>query len=671
MKAAPPDRPENDPLIGMTLGGCRIDGLLGRGGMGVVYRAQHQALDKRVALKLLAEHLESDPAFVKRFVREAQAAARIEHPNVVQVLNVAEENGQHFIVMQFVDGESLDRLLEKDGKLAPVMATRIARDVAAGLEALHDQGIVHRDIKPANILVGKDGGIKITDFGLARDVKVKSGQTVSGAFMGTPEFVAPEQVMGPAVDHRADLYSLGVTYYFMLAGALPFEALSPVGMATQQVKAEPIPLEGRVPDLDPRMAAIVTRLLRKDPKDRFQDAGELKGALEAILGPAAPAPAAPPPPPTRTMPMRPHRFAPPAAPAAAAPAPVAEILAGPRKRVVQGGPIVPREIERVPPPPPRPLPPEPLPLPPPPPPPPPPVTKVVKEPPPPLPAKPPPRSRSGPWGRTFVFWLGALAGGALFFAVGALGARTRSGHFWEDLPQPILHDDAGRIARWALAALALGAYVMAFVANREKIRESLQPGAVVMLPIFSGLCAYAAGLLAPLDVSEGSLLMKAARGMARSLVHPSVLVPLSAWGLLAGLVLGMAGDARRMGKLGGALLVLGSLGALHLFAFGGDPQKAMAGIKAWPAAAGGAGALLGLFLAFGGRAGRWRRLGGLVLTTGAAGLVAFKGEPSVQPFAEMLPALPSHGAAFLSAAFLLYWAGWFLHCHVEVRFGRN
>src|SRR5204862_2745394 len=279
-----------DPLIGMTLGGCKIQSLLGRGGMGTIYRAQHLALDKPVAVKVLAGHLETDAEFVERFQREARAAAKVEHPNVIQVLNVAEENSLHFIILQFIDGENLEQLQDRNGKLDLQTATRIAHAAASGLEPLHAQSIIHRDIKPANIMVAKDGSVKITDFGLARNLKASSKfTTVSGAFMGTPGFIAPEQVDGPAVDARADLYSLGVVYYMMLSNELPFNAVTALEMATQRVTLDPIPLESRVPDVDQRAADIVRRLLKKVPSERYADAGEVKAALQEILGPIAPA----------------------------------------------------------------------------------------------------------------------------------------------------------------------------------------------------------------------------------------------------------------------------------------------------------------------------------------------------------------------------------------------
>jgi serine/threonine protein kinase len=241
----------------------------------------------------------ADAEFVERFQREARAAAKVEHPNVIQVLNVAEEKEQHFIILQFIDGENLEQLQERNGKLDLITATKIAHAAASGLEALHAQAIVHRDIKPANIMIAKDGNVKITDFGLARNLKAASNfTTVSGAFMGTPGFIAPEQVDGPAVDARADLYSLGVVYYMMLSNELPFNAINALEMATQRVTIDPIPLQERVPGVDPRAAAIVAKLLKKNPAERFADAGQVKAALQEILGAMAaklPTPAAAPP----------------------------------------------------------------------------------------------------------------------------------------------------------------------------------------------------------------------------------------------------------------------------------------------------------------------------------------------------------------------------------------
>ena len=317
------------PLLGRMLGPCRIESLLGQGGMGTVYRAHHQALDKIVAVKVLAPSLAKDEEYVSRFVSEARAAAKLEHPNIVQVLNVDREDDTHFIILQYIEGESLEQVLQAKKKLDLKRATGIARDVAAGLAAAHREGIIHRDIKPANILLGKDGIAKITDFGLARNVRQLSGLTIEGFFLGSPHYVAPEQADGRTVDHRTDLYALGVTYYQMLSGSLPFEGNTPMDLAAKHLRDEPPPLSVVAPGVDPRAAGITKRLLQKNPRDRFSDAKELMEAFDKLL--AAPSgvgsniPASRVPPSIQPGTSRPARTVPP-------PRPAATLLAAQRRR---------------------------------------------------------------------------------------------------------------------------------------------------------------------------------------------------------------------------------------------------------------------------------------------------------------------------------------------------
>jgi serine/threonine protein kinase len=643
------DPPSNDPLIGMTLGGCRMDAILGRGGMGTVYRAHHLALDKPVALKLLAAHLASDPSFVLRFVREAQAAAKIEHPNVVQILDVAEEDERHFILMQFIDGESLDHLLERQGRLDLAHATRIARDVAAGLQALHGQAIIHRDIKPANILVSKDGSVKITDFGLARNLRIEKGQTAPGIFMGTPEFVSPEQVNGPVVDHRADLYALGVTYYLILSGELPFHALTAVEMATQHLRADPIPIESRVSGLDPRAVEIIRKLLQKDPNNRYADAGELKGRLEAILSQAAAEI-----PEIQIKGRRNPTPAPPPVPVKDDSVPV--ISAGPKKRVIQGGPVVPREI---------------APLPPPPPPPPRKIESVKFEPPrraqapppiiltlpslpplspskpspPPPPPKPALKRRSGAILGNVIFWILTATGGALFFSVGAMGSPFRIAGFWESLPAPFFHADGARLQRIGLAVAALAAYVVACIANRRQIGDALQPGPAVLLPIFAGLCLYAAGLFAPAH---------SLREIIRSLGHPCNFGALAVWLLTAGLATGMSKGAAAFDRVVGVLMVFGGATAAISFGSAGawGAVQAVTGVSALPLL------FVGLWLAFRNRAWAVAKTFGALLVFAGFMVGYLAGLPRGQA---MEWSMTPHGTPFVLALFLLYWGAWFLH----------
>jgi len=185
--------------------------------MGIVLRAHHEALDKEVAVKVLLRQIGERPEWVGRFVREARAAARIEDRHVVQVLNVGEDAGEHYIVMQYVPGESLGSRIRREGALGPSEAARIVLDVARGLGAAHRQGVIHRDIKPDNILVDREGHAKVVDFGLARSLEVVSGTlTQSGHILGTPAYMSPEQCLGELVDGRSDLYSLGATFRSLL-----------------------------------------------------------------------------------------------------------------------------------------------------------------------------------------------------------------------------------------------------------------------------------------------------------------------------------------------------------------------------------------------------------------------------------------------------------------------
>jgi serine/threonine protein kinase len=710
---------QKDPLIGMTLGGCRIQALLGRGGMGTVYRAHHIALDKPVALKVLAGHLESDAEFVERFQREARAAAKVEHPNVIQVLNVAEEKSQHFIILQFIDGENLEQMLERNGKLELQTATRIARDAAAGLEGLHAKSIVHRDIKPANIMLSKDGSVKITDFGLARNLKAASNfTTVSGAFMGTPGFIAPEQVDGPAVDHRADLYSLGVVYYMMLSNELPFNAVTALEMATQRVTLDPIPLEDRVPGVDSRAAAIVRKLLQKDVAARYPDAASLRADLEKILIPPKPAaepPAAPPPrrsprtqvpapAPVPAEPAAPDNFwkgeeevpeveifgrrrPPPPKAQPVAEDEVPEISAGPKKRVIEGGEVVPREIQAPVPlprqaPKQRPLRPEDFPS----------NPNAKKEESRPLPPRAadvaappkwkhvPPPKRERYIVQNLAYWAMVLAGCSALFAVGALGVPAREGEgFWTSLPRPFIHGDAGLILRLGLAAAGAGLLVAAFLVNRKSLAETSHPGPAVMVPIFAALCFFAAGLSSPATGQGPGLVATGAEGTLRAMVHPVNLAVLGVWALAAALLFGLSGGDDLDYSAGSVFLML-SLGSVMAFAAGGNIPAIVSRCLETPKMLlipGGAiaVALLGLFLAFSPRARAPRRWGGIVVILASLALGYYGGVHSLPdknltaPLSGIGSALAAHGLGFVLGLSLLTWGGWILHRMKTSTFG--
>jgi serine/threonine protein kinase len=262
--------------------------LLGQGGMGAVYKARQRQLHRLVALKILPPEVARDPAFAERFQREAQALAQLSHPQIVSVFDSGRANGLYYFVMEFVDGVNLRRMLA-EGKLSPPAALAIVPQVCEALQYAHDEGIVHRDIKPENILLDKKGRVKIADFGLARLVgQSRPDITLTGTqqVMGTPHYMAPEQMERPqTVDHRADIYSLGVVFYEMLTGELPLGRFQP-------------PSKKAV--LDVRLDEVVLRSLEKEPELRYQRASTVKTDLERIA--AQPGEHAPPLPPKPVAP---------------------------------------------------------------------------------------------------------------------------------------------------------------------------------------------------------------------------------------------------------------------------------------------------------------------------------------------------------------------------------
>ncbi len=248
-----------------------IIGLIGRGGMGTVYKARQPQLDRFVALKILSPTLGGDPAFAERFTREARALARLSHPNIVTVYDSGQSAGYCYFIMEWVDGLNLRQMEQAQRPLAPEQALAIVPRICDALQYAHEQGIVHRDIKPANILIDKQGRVKIADFGLAKLLDAEpTGMelTQAQAAMGTPHYMAPEQWEKPlTVDHRADIYSLGVVFYEMLTGELPLgRFLSP----SQKVK------------VDVRLDEVVLRALEKEPERRYQHASQVKCAVETI-----------------------------------------------------------------------------------------------------------------------------------------------------------------------------------------------------------------------------------------------------------------------------------------------------------------------------------------------------------------------------------------------------
>ncbi|HVE39497.1 MAG TPA: serine/threonine-protein kinase [Planctomycetota bacterium] len=289
----------DDAIIGKEIGHCTIQRKLGQGGMGAVYLAHHPGLNRSVAIKILPGDLASNPEFKERFFREARLAARLEHPNVVQVHDVGEEQGIHYISMQYVEGESLDGVLKKRKKLSVNEALSLTKRVASALSAAAKLGIVHRDIKPHNILISKDGVVKVADFGLAKDEDANRSISEPGVVMGTPYYMSPEQARGEKVDHRSDIYSLGATLYHMLSGKRLFDGGTPVSIVMKQASERPVGIRELEPTLPEPVSALIDRMLQKDPAQRFASADELVRALDDLKQAAAtkvPAPGAAAPP---------------------------------------------------------------------------------------------------------------------------------------------------------------------------------------------------------------------------------------------------------------------------------------------------------------------------------------------------------------------------------------
>ncbi len=265
------------------IGHYKVVAELGRGGMGIVYKAHEESLNRFVAIKVLGEHLTEDPGHVERFLREARSAAALNHPNIVQIYTVSEDQGRHFFAMEYVSGSSLQQILKSTGPLEPVQVAKIALQTASGLRAAHEQGIIHRDIKPANLMIDDRGLVKIADFGLALVTGGVSRLTATGMFMGTPGYLSPEQCLDQDPDHRTDIYSLGVTLYEALSGKVPFTADSPLALLRQIVEVEPPDLADLKPDVDPELRTLVARMMAKDRDLRVSSCAELIGGLDKFL----------------------------------------------------------------------------------------------------------------------------------------------------------------------------------------------------------------------------------------------------------------------------------------------------------------------------------------------------------------------------------------------------
>jgi eukaryotic-like serine/threonine-protein kinase len=263
-------------------GRYRLESKLGSGGMSTVYLALDEVLDRPVAVKLLHREISDDTDQLERFRREARAAARLSHPNLVSVIDAGEDEGRPYIVFEYIEGRTLKRRIQDEGGLPIDEAVAYAIEIGRGLIAAHARRLIHRDVKPQNVLIDPDGRAKVTDFGIARSLE-QEGMTATGRVLGTTDYVSPEQAMGEDVDERSDVYSLGVVLYEMLVGDVPFRAETQVGVAMKHVN-EPLPdVQTRRPEVSAAVAAVIDRATTKDPRDRYSTVAEMVRDLEATL----------------------------------------------------------------------------------------------------------------------------------------------------------------------------------------------------------------------------------------------------------------------------------------------------------------------------------------------------------------------------------------------------
>ena len=263
-------------------GRYRLESKLGSGGMSTVYLALDEVLDRPVAVKLLHREISDEADQLERFRREARTAARLSHPNLVGVIDAGEDDGRPYIVFEYIEGRTLKRRLQEEGRLPVDEAVAYAIEIGRGLTAAHARRLVHRDVKPQNVLIDPDGRAKVTDFGIARSLEQK-GMTATGRVLGTTDYVSPEQAMGEDVDERSDVYSLGVVLYEMLTGDVPFRAETQVGVAMKHVN-EPMPdVQAKRPEVSAAVASVVDRATTKDPRDRYDTVAEMVRDLEQTL----------------------------------------------------------------------------------------------------------------------------------------------------------------------------------------------------------------------------------------------------------------------------------------------------------------------------------------------------------------------------------------------------
>jgi serine/threonine-protein kinase len=257
---------------------------IGKGGFGTIYLVEDSAIQEQIILKVLNPHLALDEMAIKRFVQELKLTRSITHPNVIRIYDFLDLGGARAVSMEYFPSRDLGKIIRADKALAPDRGLRILDQVCDGLSAAHNAGVVHRDIKPANILVGANGDVKLVDFGLASmEQRMGSRLTKSGILIGTPEYMAPEQISGADVDHRADIYALGILMYEMFTGVRPYTAETPVKILFQHLEGTPAPMTDHAPDIPEALAALTLECMAKEPQDRPATAAELQARVRTVL----------------------------------------------------------------------------------------------------------------------------------------------------------------------------------------------------------------------------------------------------------------------------------------------------------------------------------------------------------------------------------------------------
>ncbi|HEX7900208.1 MAG TPA: serine/threonine-protein kinase, partial [Planctomycetota bacterium] len=274
---------KTENLIGRVFEKCKLIAKLGAGGMGSVYLAEHSGLNRKVALKILPADMSRDPEYVARFRREALTAARLEHPNIVQVYDVGMYEGRPYIIMQYVDGESLSTIVENLGAMDPKDAAKVIAGMLRGLHHAHEAGIVHRDVKPDNVIVTKGDQAKLLDFGLATESEGNMQITKDGMVVGTPYYLSPEQARGKKATPLSDVYAAGISLYYLLTGTRPFTGATALAVLNKHIHDQPEPPAKKNPKIPKVLSDLVLKLMAKRPEDRYPNAGAAAQAIEDWL----------------------------------------------------------------------------------------------------------------------------------------------------------------------------------------------------------------------------------------------------------------------------------------------------------------------------------------------------------------------------------------------------